>query len=67
MHADPQFLSALLSTVADQIAEYVKYQIDSGADCIMIFDSWGGQLPPKVGSLLPAHFLRGLGLCLPEV
>lgn len=25
----------------------MKFQIDSGADCIMMFDSWGGQLPPK--------------------
>ncbi|KAL4441232.1 hypothetical protein ABPG77_011469 [Micractinium sp. CCAP 211/92] len=43
----PQLLDSLLSHIADQIAEYVKYQIDSGADCIMMFDSWGGQLPPK--------------------
>jgi hypothetical protein len=40
-------LDGLLSHIADQIAEYVKFQIDSGADCIMMFDSWGGQLPPK--------------------
>lgn len=45
--AAPQLLDSLLSHIADQIAEYVKYQIDSGADCVMMFDSWGGQLPPK--------------------
>ncbi len=45
--AAPQLLDSLLSHIAGQIAEYVKYQIDSGADCIMMFDSWGGQLPPK--------------------
>eukprot|EP01025_Chloroclados_australasicus_P059044 TRINITY_DN7454_c0_g1_i3.p1 TRINITY_DN7454_c0_g1~~TRINITY_DN7454_c0_g1_i3.p1 ORF type:complete len:399 (-),score=23.75 TRINITY_DN7454_c0_g1_i3:465-1661(-) len=38
-------LNSLLSYLADQIAAYVKYQIDSGADCIQLFDSWGGQLP----------------------
>jgi uroporphyrinogen decarboxylase len=45
--AEPQLLDGLLSHIADQIAVYVQYQIDSGADCIMMFDSWGGQLPPK--------------------
>ena len=25
-----------------------KYQAANGADCIMMFDSWGGQLPPKI-------------------
>lgn len=46
--AAPDLLDALLSHIADQIATYVKYQIDSGADCVMMFDSWGGQVrrPP---------------------
>lgn len=43
----PELLDALLSHLADQIAEYAKYQAQSGADCVMMFDSWGGQLPPK--------------------
>ncbi|KAG7673461.1 hypothetical protein Ndes2526B_g03089 [Nannochloris sp. 'desiccata'] len=43
----PELLHALLSHLADQIAEYACYQAASGADCIMMFDSWGGQLPPK--------------------
>eukprot|EP01024_Parvocaulis_polyphysoides_P013348 TRINITY_DN1521_c0_g1_i8.p1 TRINITY_DN1521_c0_g1~~TRINITY_DN1521_c0_g1_i8.p1 ORF type:complete len:549 (-),score=46.82 TRINITY_DN1521_c0_g1_i8:1543-3165(-) len=38
-------LNALLSHLAKEIAEYVRFQLDSGADCIQIFDSWGGQLP----------------------
>ena len=27
-----------------------SYQIDSGAHCIQLFDSWGGQLPPAGAS-----------------
>lgn len=46
--AAPELLDSLLSHIADQIATYVKYQIDSGADCVMMFDSWGGQLPPML-------------------
>lgn len=47
MVAAPELLDALLSHIADQIAEYAAYQASSGADCIMMFDSWGGQLPPR--------------------
>ncbi|PSC72339.1 uroporphyrinogen decarboxylase [Micractinium conductrix] len=48
MFTAPQLLDALLSHLADQIATYVQFQIDSGADCVMMFDSWGGQLPPHL-------------------
>ena len=34
--------------MADCIGEYVIHQIDSGAQCVQIFDSWGGQLPPHM-------------------
>lgn len=45
--SSPELLDALLSLLADQMASYIKYQIDSGAQCVQIFDSWGGQLPPR--------------------
>jgi uroporphyrinogen decarboxylase len=47
MFTAPDLLHALLSHLADQIAEYAIYQASSGADCVMMFDSWGGQLPPR--------------------
>lgn len=37
----------MLSRLADAMAAYIIYQIDSGAQCVQIFDSWGGQLPPR--------------------
>lgn len=48
IHGNPDLLSALLSHLAEQIATYSCYQIRSGAQCIQLFDSWGGQLPPQV-------------------
>lgn len=44
----PDILKALLQHVAEQIATYMIFQIDSGADSVQLFDSWGGQLPPRV-------------------
>ena len=46
--SNPTLLKKLLSNVADCIGEYVIHQIDSGAQCVQIFDSWGGQLPPHM-------------------
>ena len=42
----PQVLTAILDRLADAIADYSIFQIEAGAQTIMLFDSWGGQLPP---------------------
>ncbi|KMT13165.1 hypothetical protein BVRB_4g085710 [Beta vulgaris subsp. vulgaris] len=47
-HTSPHVLEALLSHLTEAITEYIVYQIKSGAHCIQIFDSWGGQLPPQM-------------------
>ena len=39
-------LHAFLGKLADSIAVYVRYQIDSGAQVVQMFDSWAGQLSP---------------------
>ena len=43
---EPQTLHALLGILADSIAAYVRYQIDSGAQVVQLFDSWAGHLSP---------------------
>ncbi len=43
----PKMLHQLLGKLADAIAVYIRYQIDSGAQVVQIFDSWAGQLSPK--------------------
>lgn len=47
-HTAPHILKALLSHLSQAISEYVVFQVNSGAQCIQIFDSWGGQLPPDM-------------------
>ncbi|RZC71024.1 hypothetical protein C5167_034239 [Papaver somniferum] len=47
-HTAPHVLRALLSHLTQAISDYVIFQIESGAHCIQIFDSWGGQLPPDM-------------------
>ncbi|KAK3016976.1 hypothetical protein RJ639_005341 [Escallonia herrerae] len=47
-HTAPHVLRALLSHLTEAIAEYIVFQVESGAHCVQIFDSWGGQLPPDM-------------------
>jgi len=44
---EPAVLHELLSKLSDAIATYVRYQIDSGAQIVQLFDSWAGQLTPQ--------------------
>jgi uroporphyrinogen decarboxylase len=43
---EPALLHQLLGHLADAIATYVSYQIESGAQVVQLFDSWAGQLSP---------------------
>lgn len=45
--SDPSMLHQLLAKLADAIAIYIRYQIDSGAQVVQMFDSWAGQLSPQ--------------------
>ncbi|XP_057952030.1 uroporphyrinogen decarboxylase 1, chloroplastic-like isoform X2 [Malania oleifera] len=47
-HSAPHVLTAILSHLEEAISDYIVYQVESGAQCVRIFDSWGGQLPPDM-------------------
>ena len=42
----PAVYHALLDTITDSVIEYVKYQADSGAQVVQIFDSWASEFAP---------------------
>jgi len=48
IHTNPELLKSLLTFLADEIGQYAVYQIKAGAQALQIFDSWGGQLPPRL-------------------
>jgi uroporphyrinogen decarboxylase len=43
---EPATLTRLLDVVAAATADYLNAQIESGAQVVMIFDTWGGALAP---------------------
>lgn len=57
-HTAPHVLKALLSHLAQAISDYIIFQVNSGAQCIQIFDSWGGQLPPDMWEHWSKPYIR---------
>ena len=46
MYREPGTWHALMATLAEGFARYVREQVDAGADIIQLFDSWVGVLSP---------------------
>ena len=44
MFENPKHMHQLLDVLAETIIDYLNGQIESGADSVMIFDTWGGSL-----------------------
>jgi uroporphyrinogen decarboxylase len=47
LYREPATLERLLETLAAQMADYLRLQIDAGAQAVQIFDSWAGLLGPE--------------------
>jgi uroporphyrinogen decarboxylase len=47
LHAHPQEWEALMKRLADNLALYLKAQIEAGVQMVQIFDSWVGVLSPE--------------------
>ncbi|TVQ35959.1 MAG: uroporphyrinogen decarboxylase, partial [Wenzhouxiangella sp.] len=46
--AEPEAAHQLMNHLADATADYLTAQVEAGADALMIFDSWGGALSPRL-------------------
>jgi uroporphyrinogen decarboxylase len=47
LYREPATLTRLLETLAAQMTDYLRLQIDAGAQAVQIFDSWAGLLGPE--------------------
>jgi len=46
IYDQPELADTLLATLAEASAQYLSAQVEAGAQAIMVFDTWGGALPP---------------------
>lgn len=54
----PEILHALLGKLADNIADYARYQADNGAEVIQIFDSWASHLSPQDFDVFAGPYIK---------
>lgn len=46
-YTDPEAFGQLLTIIADTTVDYLAMQVDAGAECLMLFDTWANQLTPE--------------------
>jgi len=46
-HRDPENFSRLIDRLVDASIDYLANQLEAGADCVQIFDTWAGVLGPE--------------------
>lgn len=70
-YAEPSAASHMLQVLADSVIEYLRLQIEAGAQSVMVFDTWGGVLSDaayQTFSLAPMQrIVAGLKACHPEI
>lgn len=47
MYDEPATLHHILDVLADSVIAYLNAQIESGAQAVQVFDTWGGVLTPR--------------------
>ncbi len=58
MYAEPGTLHELLDLLAKSTLAYLNAQIESGAQAVMIFDTWGGVLTPAQYREFSLNYMR---------
>ena len=58
IYGDPQTAHILLDKLADAVTDYLNAQIESGAQAVQIFDTWGGVLAPDMFRAFSLRYLE---------
>ena len=57
IYQDPQSAHLLLEKLADTVTDYLNAQIESGAQAVQIFDTWGGALSSQAYREFSLHYM----------
>ncbi|NCX93216.1 MAG: uroporphyrinogen decarboxylase [Gammaproteobacteria bacterium] len=67
LYHDPKTLHRLLALLTDTLIDYLRAQVEAGADVIMLFDSWGGLLTSEAYSEFSLPYMSKIFEALPKV
>ena len=62
----PELIHQLLSVLADSVTDYLRCQIESGAQAVQIFDTWGGALSSEAYREFSLQYMQRIVANLPR-
>ncbi|MEM6486358.1 MAG: uroporphyrinogen decarboxylase, partial [Pseudomonadota bacterium] len=62
----PELMHALLSLLADAVADYLSAQVAAGAQALQIFDTWGGSLSVAAYNEYSLAYMKRIAEKLPK-
>ena len=66
-YQQPEVAHQLLQMLTDTTIAYLKEQVKAGADCVQLFDSWGGLLSPEDFETLSLRYMRQIVVALKDI
>lgn len=58
MYEEPAAAHRLLQVVTDSVIDYLKAQVNAGAQSLMVFDTWGGMLSTANYQTFSLHYMQ---------
>eukprot|EP00873_Tetraselmis_striata_P012868 jgi/Tetstr1/433132/TSEL_022464.t1 len=58
IYKQPELLHSLCAKLAESLADYIRYQADSGAQVVQIFDSWAANITPGDYDAFAAPYVK---------
>lgn len=65
-YQNPELAHTLLQMITDATIEYLKGQIEAGADILQVFDSWGGLLSKQDFEVFSLQYIRQIVAAIKE-
>ncbi len=60
MYQEPELCRQLLQFISESLIDYLSGQVDSGANCLMLFDTWGGLLPAQAYQAFSLSYMHSI-------
>ncbi|MDO5091440.1 MAG: uroporphyrinogen decarboxylase [Cardiobacteriaceae bacterium] len=65
-YGQPEVMHALLAKLTQAVIDYLRAQVEAGAQALMVFDSWGGALPHWAYPLFSLNYMQQIVAAMPE-
>jgi uroporphyrinogen decarboxylase len=67
LFSEPEIAHVLLQKITDSTIDYLKGQVEAGADLVQVFDSWAGVLSPQAYEIFAIPYLKQIAEAIENV